>query len=452
MSAGQAIVQTLYANGRSKRPRPGASPQPMDDPQASDVGCRVIIRYREEDLEVRQGEAIKLNKVVAEDIAALFRSACESLPEQFSGIVSPEITPRYEILLRHWSLGEVQFLFTCTRPRRIATRIEIFQRRCTVDGTSSLRPEALREQTVRRLVPLKGVLKDRAADFFRRGRQFYVEASWPIDRNGKPKTGSGKFRYPIGYPPNSHEARTGHGTHFSAPFASDKERHAPARNEATNGELREACESLLIDALAHCAIPRWGAAGLNPVVPSSDADDGDEVVRPLLAELAKKGAMPVLIWRKAAEYALNRKNGNARAVGRRLGFRRGSDEKRRYPFVVPALTWAEDAIHPALCLLCPSLEMQLDPRTHPQIIRLLADCNTPGFGEYLSSFDQNDVFDRVTGVGNQYFGRCHVNHRVTSLWAPTPEIMQRSSLAATVSSRRRGIGGVFGGRPDGVGR
>ena len=48
--------------------------------------------------------------------------------------------------------------------------------------------------------------------------------------------------------------------------------------------------------------------------------------------------------------------------------------------------------------------------------------------------------------------RCHVNHRVTSLWAQTPEIMQRSSLAATVSSRRRGIGGVFGGRPDGVGR
>ena len=47
---------------------------------------------------------------------------------------------------------------------------------------------------------------------------------------------------------------------------------------------------------------------------------------------------------------------------------------------------------------------------------------------------------------------CHVNHRVTSLWEPTPEIMQRSSLAATVSSRRRGIGGVFGGRPDGVGR
>ncbi len=48
--------------------------------------------------------------------------------------------------------------------------------------------------------------------------------------------------------------------------------------------------------------------------------------------------------------------------------------------------------------------------------------------------------------------RCHVSRHLASLWAATPEIMQRSSLAATVSSRRRGIGGVFGGRPDGVGR
>ena len=49
-------------------------------------------------------------------------------------------------------------------------------------------------------------------------------------------------------------------------------------------------------------------------------------------------------------------------------------------------------------------------------------------------------------------GRCHVNRHLASLWAPTPEIMRRSSLAATVSSHRRGIRGVFGGRPDGVGR
>ena len=404
MSAGRAIVQTLFANGRSKRPHPGASPQPMDDPEAPAVGCRVVIRYRGNDLEVRQGEAIKLNKVSTEEIDTLFRSACGSLPEQFAGIVSPEITPRYEIVLRHWSLGEVQFLFSCTRPRQISKRIEIFQRRCTINGTLSPLPEALREQAVRRLVPLKGVLKDRAADFFRRGRHLFVEASWPIERNGRPKTGAGQFRYPIGYPPNSHEAYTGHSTHFSAPFASDKERHAPAQNEATNGELREACESLLIDTLAHNIIPRWQAAGLNPVVPNSDADDGLEVVRSLLTELAKKGAFPVLNWRKAAKLALKGKKVSVKAVERRLAARRASKETKRYPFVVPATTWAEDAIHPALCLLCPSSEMQLDPRTHPRIIRLLTDYNTPGFAEKFFTFDENDVFDRVTGDGNQYFG------------------------------------------------
>ena len=79
---------------------------------------------------------------------------------------------------------------------------------------------------------------------------------------------------------------------------------------------------------------------------------------------------------------------------------------------------------------------------------------------FLAGRNEVDA-DKIAAIGSSFGaavaiytagGRCHVNHRVTSLWAPTPEIMQRSSLAATVSSRRRGIGGVFGGRPDGVGR
>ena len=80
--------------------------------------------------------------------------------------------------------------------------------------------------------------------------------------------------------------------------------------------------------------------------------------------------------------------------------------------------------------------------------------------DYGDALNQGGLVAWAAAVGIAALGgqepssrrRCHVNHRVTSLWAPTPEIMQRSSLAATVSSRRRGIGGVFGGRPDGVGR
>ena len=403
MSAGQTIVQTLYAKGRNMPPHPGASEYPMEDPQAPTEGCRVIVQYRNADLVPTQGEAIKIDAVGVDEIDTLFASACASMPEQFVGIVSPEIIPQYEIVLQHWNLGEVRYRFSCTRQRKAASSIEIFQRRCAVNGTYSPLPKPLREQAVRRLVPLKGVLKDRVADFFCRGRRFFVEASWPIDATGKPRTGTGRYRYPIGYPVNSREVRTGHSTHFNAPFASDNERHAPAWNEATNIELREACESLLIDSLARYAIPRWKAKGLNPIVPSADIGEGNEVARVLLAVLAKRGALPVLNRRQAAELAVKGKKGRLKAFARQSVVRRSST-KRRYRFVVPGLTWARNAIHPALSLLCPPSEMQLDPRTHPDIIYLLADGNISGSGEVFVTFDETALVDCLTADENQYFG------------------------------------------------
>lgn len=402
MSAGQAIVQTLYANGRNKPPYPGASPEPVVDPQAPADGCRIIVWYRTDPIEPPQGEANVLGAIRQQEVDEIFLSACASAPEQFAGIVSPEVITRYEIVLRHWRLGEARFLFSCTRPRKIARRIEIFRRRCVVKGSVSPLPEDLQEQAARRLVRLKGRLRQRIADFFRRGRYFLVEVSWPIDRRGKPGTGTGRFRYPIGYPHDSHEARTGHGTYFSAPFASDNKRQAPARNEATNTELRAACESLLVDAIAHQALPLWGPASLNPLVPTSTADNHINAVRRLLDKLATRGTLPLLSWRDVTELLVRGKK--AKEAVRKIKVRRRSTEKRRYRFVVPVTTWAQDSIHPALSLLCPRSEMQLDPRTHPDIIRLLTDGDTSGFIEDFITFDENDVFCRVAGEGNQYFG------------------------------------------------
>ena len=269
---------------------------------------------------VRPAAEDVLGALGAQEIDELFLSACASAPEQFAGIVSPEIVPRYEIVLRHWRLGEARFRFSCTRPRKIAKRIELFRRRCTVSGTVSSLPEGLQEQAARRLVPLQGRLRQRVADFFRRRRHFFVEVSWPIDRRGRPGTGIGRFRYPIGYPQDSHEARTGHGAYFNAPVASDNKRHGPARNEATNAELRAECESLLTDALARHAIPRWGAEGLNPLVPSSDMDSHHKI-RFLLSELANQDAMPVLNWRAATELRFKGKKRNAKAIVRKIASR-----------------------------------------------------------------------------------------------------------------------------------
>ena len=172
----------------------------MVDRHAPADGCRITIWYRRSDVEPRQGEATVLGAISEQDIDTLFLSACESTPEQFAGIVSPEVAPRYEIVLRHWKLGEARFLFSCTHPRKIAKRIELFRRRCTVGGNLAHLPGGLIEQAARRLVPLKGRLRQRVAGFFRRGRRFFVEVSWSIDRSGRPRNGTGRFRYPIGYP------------------------------------------------------------------------------------------------------------------------------------------------------------------------------------------------------------------------------------------------------------
>ena len=403
MSAGRTIVQTLYKNGPSEPPHPGASERPYEDPDAPTEGCQVIIQYRDVDLEPAQGEAIKLDAVSAGKIETLYEAACASIPEQFAGVVSPEVTPRYEIVLQHWKLGEARFRFSCTRPRKVRKGIESFQRSCTLSGACSQLPKSLREQAVRRLVTMKGVLKDRVADFFRHGRRFFIEVSWPIDAKGRPRTGTGKYRYPIGYPENSPEARTGHSCNFNAPFASDSDRHSLAWNEATNTELLKACESLLTDAVAYLAVPRWKADGLNLIVPSSDADEGTDVVRELLGALVARRALPVLNWREAAGLAARGKGQSDKVAIRKLAGRRFPKEARRYRFVVPALTWADGAVEPLLSLLSPRSEMQLDPRVHTKIVRLLADQKTSGFAEEFVTFDQDDVFARVTSQGNKRF-------------------------------------------------
>ena len=397
LSARLAITQTLYAHGRGEAPYPGASAEPEPDSDAPVGGCRIIIRYRDTDIEPREGEAIVLGAVTEEEIDALFRSACTNTPEQFAGVVSPEVAPRYEIVLQHWRLGEARFVFSCTRPRKVGKGIEVFRRRCAVSGTAST-ANGVHEEAARRFLPLKGRLKQRAADFFRRGNRFFVEVSWPVNGRGQPRLGVGRFRYPIGYPVESYEARTGHGAFFNAPIVSDTERHGPATNDATNKELTISCEELLVDTLAKHVIPRWRAHGLNPLIPG--AESREEVVRRLLATLARKGAMPTLKWRDAVGVLLKGKIRKARV--RRTAIQKNAAGRRRYRFIVPIATWAGQ-VDLSLSVISPKGELQLDPRTHPDIVGLLCDSNTEGFCKHFITFDERDAFAAITQGGNQYF-------------------------------------------------
>lgn len=401
-SAGKTITQTLYAQGKDKPPRPGASPEPRLSPNGPSEGCRVVINYRINDLEPREGEAIRIGWVDAKTIDDLFLSACASIPEQFAGIVSPEVAPQYEIVIRHWRLGEACFRFSCSRPRKVGKNMESFRRRCEVTGNVDSLPDGLEEEATRRLIPLTGRLKERISDFFRRGNRFFVEVSWSIDRRGKPKSGTGRFRYPIGYPQTSHESRTGHGVFFNAPVLSDTERHGPARNDPTNKELRQACEGLLLDVIARRTVPKWGPDSLKPLVPSPGSTNQDEAVRPLLAALANRGAIPTMTWKNALRFLTNT---------RRL--KKGPDhdavrvavdhQPARYQFVAPIATWNDESIDSALAVVCPSRERQLDPRIDPSITCLIGDRKTPGFGELFVTFDEYDAVSLAKGESNQYF-------------------------------------------------
>ena len=151
LSSGKMIIQTLYSKGRDQDPYPGASEIPESDPQAPADGSRIVVRYRNADIKPKEGEKIVFGEVAAQDIDTLFKSACANTPEQFAGIASPNGVSRYTVILRHWSLGDARFVFSCTRPRKLKgmKSVEIFRRRCEVSGTIDPLPAGLLEEAAR---------------------------------------------------------------------------------------------------------------------------------------------------------------------------------------------------------------------------------------------------------------------------------------------------------------
>lgn len=404
-SAGRRIVQTLYKNGRDKPAYPGASSEPIEDPDAPQTGCRIAIQYRIVAVKPSHGEASEIGPVHEEDIRELFKAACAAVPEQFAGIVSPHSVPRYEIVLRHWELGEAQFVYSCTQPRRGRgkRRFELFRRRCDVGGTATGLPKGLREQAARRWVPLQGRLRERVADCFRAGRRFCIEVSWPIDARGRPQAGIGRFRYPIGYPQASRDAHTGHGVHLNAPFVSDNRRHAPARNDESFGELRALCETLLVDAVARYAVPVWAPTGLRPLIPCSDSESSQTAVGILLRRLAQQRGIPAVTWGQVAELLARSTKQKIDGLIRRVGSQKDARDQR-YGFVVPTVSDPDTGeIDPALSLLCPRSEFQLDPRTPPAIVRCLVVGQNENENQEFITFEETDALALATGQGNEWF-------------------------------------------------
>ncbi|MDA7981211.1 MAG: hypothetical protein MPJ82_01095, partial [Alphaproteobacteria bacterium] len=420
LSDGKETRQTLYA-GKSGEPSPGAWPGPRENPQAPSEGCRIVILYRDKNLAPPEGEPITLGAVGEQKIEELFKRACSNAPGQFAGVVSPDRISRYEIVLRHWRLGEARFVFFSRRSTPVSGRkpMQIFIRGCKVEGTASSLPDGLLERVVRRLHPLEGQLEKRLANYFSRRDKFFVEVSWSIDKRYRAKAGIGRFRYPIGYIRDSEETCTGHGASFNAPFVSDTERRGLARTDPTNQALRDLCEDLLVDALEHLVTQRKkgaskeGARALDPLAPGPIGSEEykSKAIRPLLAKLARRKAIPTLAWRDAVEILLRSGGRKISADSIRNADRQKSREPRKYNFVLPVATWEPTKVDAFLSVLCPRSEMQVDPRIDRGIVRLLAERDsdesyTEGFYENFVTFDENDALLRVKGEDVPYFHAC----------------------------------------------
>jgi len=250
---------------------------------------------------------------------------------------------------------------------------------------------------------LRGRLKDRVPDFFRQGKKYFVEVSWPVNGRGQPRRGVGRFRYPIGYPVGSLEARTGHGTTFNAPIVSDTERHGPSPNDATNKDLRKACEKLLVDIVARHLVKKWGPDAMTLLVPDERTDKGGETICALLADLAKRGGIPTVKRDEAIRVLLRGRKFKGKTLVRAGGRRTRGQEPKQYRFVIPEGQWSKGKIQESLAILCPPGERQLHPKVDSHIVRLLTDGKTSGWAEEFITFDENDAEARLSGKGNNYF-------------------------------------------------
>ncbi|MDE0308554.1 MAG: HNH endonuclease signature motif containing protein [Acidiferrobacterales bacterium] len=413
-SAGQKIIQTLYAEGRDKPPRPGASKEPVQDPDAPETGCRVVIMRRSEEITPSVGEAITLAVTDQTEMDELFERSCQRIPDQFIGIVSPYAIKKFELELSHWQLGTVSFKFNCSYPKKVKRKnkyFEIFRRRCTVSGNKDPLPSKLVEEVSIRTFPLERQLKQRIPFFYKRDRnRYFVEVSWFVNSRGKPIGGVGKYRYPIGYPEGSTNAYTGHGMSFSAPIVSNTERHGPAANDSTNKLLSGLCEDLLVDTIEFHLIKRWGVNGLNPLIPNLKISNRDEIVRPLLAKIASNGAMPTLAWKAATLRVTKSKKQKTRsklsAVLNRVS-REDILVKPKYQFIIPITLGEEvEEINVPLAAVSPRSEFQLDSNIDSELLKFLVDGKTEGFCDEFITFDENDAFARIKQEGNKWFPVC----------------------------------------------
>lgn len=381
-SGGFKTDQTLYKHGENKPPKPAARKAPIPDPGCSGDGCTIEVPYRRRQLVSAVGERVVLEAPSGDEIDALFNDGVATLIQRFMGTLRPDVRPHHLIELRHHRLGTTSFSFATTRPLAKG-KFQIFSRTCQIGAPDGER--IVRERVVTRTIARPRGVQHDVPDFYARKARLAIELAWVEGPRGRILPKPGELRYPISYTLAGPETRSGFAVHYSAPFASDTERHGLAgQSGAWNLHLRAGCDALLVDAIA------WllDKADLRPLDLLGVEDAPHDRLVPMAIALAEHRALPSIPPRRKGSPA-----------GRRM--------RRRWErILIPSTKAAPQTHSDALAEAAPTEDWLLAPATPGRLRALLVDGSLDGWCENRVSFDETDVLARLrpTGAdGNAYF-------------------------------------------------
>ena len=388
----QKTVQTLYKDGQSTHPSPGAWAMPKWDEEAPLQGCSVEVPYRKKKLKVTKGEPLELNPVTDALIDRLFKEACEQLPSRLMGIVRPRahsLRNTYSLTLSHHQLGSVEMYWEAKRglvKGNSKRRLVLFSREChVISHVEGLASHTIHEQACLFKTHVRSVASLEIPAFFMpEGRFFVGEVAWRIGRGNRPEAERGIRRYPIGYESRSQSAVSGVGVHFSGPYTSDAERHGASESE-WNNRIDDVCKDAFIDIMASYLLPRYGGKTMGLYL-SEQVEP--EVLKDLIDRTINNRALP--LQSSARSQDLRERE---QVMSRRL-----STPSRRV--VLPMFTWDEEHISPLLADICPLKEDQIDPQVPTQILKILAgygsgNVSSKNLALDLITFNERDAIERL---------------------------------------------------------
>ena len=393
-SDGHKTIQTLYKDGPSKKPSPGAWDVREPDEDAPLRGCSIEIPYRTKPLRISAGEASDFSPTTPNTIRNLFMSACNELPTRLMGVVrsGPESwRSQYTLTLKHHTLGSIEMHWRAKRGqarRRGQRRFTLFSRECHVTSSvQGLESQTIREQACLFRIHPQGDTHNIANFFAPDKRSFVGEVAWQLGNDNSPKAVQGIRRYPIAYDSEVASALTGTGVHFSGAYRSGAERHGATQSD-WNEFIDAQCKSALVDIMAAHLLPRYGGKAMELYL-------GDpKVLEELVRQTIQKRALPLRVLGspsgKVRSGQEKRRSRNKSFVRYELGpKKRANGEVRRV--VLPMFTWEDGSISQQLSFICPHTEDQIDPTIPSEILRSLQE-NISGS---LITFDEDDAIQRL---------------------------------------------------------